>query len=51
MAASRTKALVRLPDFTVLSEEGEIALKDASRSIVFMDVPPPLLVVEVVCEG
>jgi Uma2 family endonuclease len=32
----------------VLSEELAVALEGASRSIVLMDMPPPLLVVEVV---
>ncbi|OUC13368.1 MAG: hypothetical protein B0A82_17965 [Alkalinema sp. CACIAM 70d] len=51
IAASSARASVRLPDLTVLSEEGAIALEGASRSIVLMDMPPPLLVVEVVSEG
>lgn len=32
----------------VLSEEGATALEGASRSLILMDMPPPILVVEVV---
>ena len=39
---------VRVPDLVVYSEELAIAMAGASRSLVFMDMPPPLLVVEVV---
>ena len=39
---------VRVPDLVVYSEELVIAMAGASRSLVFMDMPPPLLVVEVV---
>ena len=39
---------VRLPDLFVLSEELATVLEGASRSIVLMDMPPPLLAVEVV---
>ena len=38
---------VRVPDLVVYSEELAIAMSGASRSLVFMDMPP-LLVVEVV---
>lgn len=41
----------RLPDLMVLSEELATALEGASRSTVMMDMPPPLLVVEVVSLG
>ena len=39
---------VRVPDLVVYSEELAIAMSGATRSLVFMDMPPPLLVVEVV---
>lgn len=39
---------VRIPDLVVFSEELAIAMAGASRSLVLMDMPPPLLVVEVV---
>ncbi len=48
VAVSGARVSVRIPDLIVLSEELAIALQGASRSIVLMDMPPPLLVVEVV---
>jgi Uma2 family endonuclease len=48
MAVSGTRVAVRVPNLIVLSEEGAMALEGASRSIVLMEMPPPLLVVEVV---
>jgi Uma2 family endonuclease len=51
IAVNSTRVSVRVPDLLVLSEEGATALEGASRSIVLMDMPPPLLVVEVVSPG
>jgi Uma2 family endonuclease len=48
VATSGLRLSVRIPDLVVLSEEGALALEGASRSTVLMDMPPPLLVVEVV---
>jgi Uma2 family endonuclease len=48
VAASGARVSVRVPDLVILSEEGVAALEGATRSIVLMDMPPPLLVVEVV---
>ena len=48
VAVSGTRVSVRIPDLVVLSEELAIAMDGASRGIVLMDMPPPLLVVEVV---
>jgi Uma2 family endonuclease len=48
VAVSGTRLSVRVPDLIVLSEEGATVLEGASRSIVLIDMPPPLLVVEVV---
>ncbi len=48
VAISGLRVSVRVPDLIVLSEEGATALEGASRSMVLMDMPPPLLVVEVV---
>jgi Uma2 family endonuclease len=45
---SSAQTSVRVPDLVVLSEEGATALEGANRSIVLLDMPPPLLVVEVV---
>ena len=39
---------VRVPDLVVYSEELAEIMQGASRSLVFMAMPPPLLVVEVV---
>jgi Uma2 family endonuclease len=43
-----SRATSRLPDLIVLSEELAIALEGSSRSTIMIDMPPPLLVVEVV---
>jgi Uma2 family endonuclease len=51
VAVSGTRVSVRVPDLVVFSEEGAIALEGASRSLVLLDMPPPLLVVEVVSPG
>jgi Uma2 family endonuclease len=48
VAVSGSQVSVRLPDLVVLSEELATALEGSSRSIVMMDMPPPLLVVEIV---
>jgi Uma2 family endonuclease len=48
LAISGVRASVRVPDLAVLSEEGTTALAGARRSLVSIDMPPPLLVVEVV---
>ncbi|NET73732.1 MAG: Uma2 family endonuclease [Sphaerospermopsis sp. SIO1G2] len=39
---------VRVPDLVIFSEELAEAMTDAKRSLILMDMPPPLLVVEVV---
>lgn len=48
VVVSGSRVSVRVPDLLVLSEDLAGALEGASRSIVLMDMPPPLLVVEVV---
>jgi Uma2 family endonuclease len=48
VVVSGSRATTRLPDLMVLSEELAIALEGASRSTVMIDMPPPMLVVEVV---
>jgi Uma2 family endonuclease len=48
LVVSGSRVSVRVPDLLVLSEELALELDGASRSIVLMDMPPPLLVVEVV---
>ncbi|MGA9382134.1 MAG: Uma2 family endonuclease [Phormidium sp.] len=51
IVVSGSRATTRLPDLIVLSEELATALEGASRSTITLDMPPPLLVVEVVSPG
>jgi Uma2 family endonuclease len=51
VAVNSTRAGVRLPDLAMLAEEGAQELFGATRSIVLMDMPAPLLLVEVVSKG
>jgi Uma2 family endonuclease len=51
VAVNSTRVGVRLPDLAVLSEEGAEELAGATRSMVSMDMPAPLLLVEVVSKG
>jgi Uma2 family endonuclease len=48
VAVSGSRVSVWVPDLLVLSEELATEMDGATRSIVLMDMPPPLLVVEVV---
>ncbi|MFM9268165.1 Uma2 family endonuclease [Tychonema sp. BBK16] len=48
IVVSSSRAGSRLPDVMVLSEELAMALEGSSRSTIMSDMPPPLLVVEVV---
>ncbi|MEX0270784.1 Uma2 family endonuclease [Leptolyngbyaceae cyanobacterium UHCC 1019] len=48
---SGRRAKVRLPDLTVLSEQGYTALAGRTRNIVTHEMPPPVLVVEIVSPG
>lgn len=48
IAVSGARATVREPDLMVLSEEATLALDGAKQSLITHDMPPPLLVVEVV---
>ena len=48
LAVSGARVSVRVPDLLLLSEELATEMDRATRSIVLMDMPPPLLVVEVV---
>ncbi|MDX2241264.1 MAG: Uma2 family endonuclease [Leptolyngbyaceae cyanobacterium bins.302] len=45
------RATTRIPDLTVFTVELAETLRDAKRSTVMLDMPPPLLVVEVVSPG
>lgn len=51
IVVSGSQATTRFPDLIILSEELATALKGASRSTITLDMPPPLLVVEVVSPG
>jgi Uma2 family endonuclease len=48
IVVSGSRATTRFPDVMILSEELETALEGASRSTVMLDMPPPMLVVEIV---
>jgi Uma2 family endonuclease len=39
---------VRVPDLVIFSEDLEMVMQGAMRSLVLIDMPPPLLVVEIV---
>lgn len=51
IVVSGSRATTRYPDLMVLTEELAEALRDATRSTITLDMPPPLLVVEVVSAG
>ncbi len=51
IAVSGTRATARQPDLMVLSEESATALNGANQRLITHDMPPPLLVVEVVSPG
>jgi Uma2 family endonuclease len=51
IVVSGLRATTRFPDVMVLSEELAMALEGASRSTIMPEMPPPLLVVEVVSPG
>lgn len=48
IAVNSRRVGVRVPDLVIYSQELAIAMERASRSLVYMDMPAPLLVVEVV---
>lgn len=48
MAVYSRQVGVRVPDLIVFSEELSQAMQGATRSLILMDMPPPLLVVEIV---
>ena len=51
IVVSGLRATTRVPDLIVLSEELATSLECAKRSTIMLDMPPPLLVVEVVSPG
>ena len=48
IAVNSRQVGVRVPDLVVFSEELATVMQGATRSLILMDMPPPLLVVEVV---
>ena len=48
MAVNSRQVGVRVPDLVVFSEELAKIMEGATRSLILMDMPPPVLVVEVV---
>jgi Uma2 family endonuclease len=48
---SGSRATTRIPDVMVLSDELVDALQGSGRGTILLDMPPPLLVVEVVSPG
>jgi Uma2 family endonuclease len=51
IAVSGSRATAREPDLMVLSEAAASSLEGARQSLITHDMPPPLLVVEVVSPG
>ncbi|MGB7412985.1 MAG: Uma2 family endonuclease [Thermosynechococcaceae cyanobacterium] len=51
MVVSGMFATTRIPDLMVLSEELRLALRQSSRGTITLDMPPPVLVVEVASPG
>jgi Uma2 family endonuclease len=51
IVVSGSRVTTRFPEVMVLSEDLATALEGASRSTILLDMPPPLLVVEVVSPG
>ncbi|MCU0533771.1 MAG: Uma2 family endonuclease [Hydrococcus sp. Prado102] len=51
VVVSGFRATSRVPDLMVLTEESASALAGTPRSIILPDMPPPMLVVEIVSPG
>lgn len=51
IVVSGVRATTRIPDLTVFSVELAAILRETKRSTILLDMPPPLLVVEVVSPG
>jgi Uma2 family endonuclease len=51
IVTSGFRSTARIPDLMVLTEEAANALMGAKRSIILSDMPPPVLVVELVSPG
>lgn len=51
VVVSGYRTTTRIPDLMVLSQELAAALTGAKRSVVMPDMPPPILVIEIVSPG
>ena len=51
IVVSGKRAKVRLPDLTILTEEGYTALGGQRSNTITQDMPPPALVIEIVSPG
>jgi len=51
IAVSGTQIQVRLPDLMVLSSELAAILSASNRATIFLDMPPPMVIMEVVSPG
>jgi Uma2 family endonuclease len=51
IAVSGRRATVRIPDLIILGEECRAALETTKRGTITHDMPPPLVVIEVVSAG
>jgi len=51
IVVSGVRATTRIPDLMVLTDELVAAMKEINRATITLDMPPPLLVVEVVSSG
>lgn len=51
IVVSGTRATTRVPDLVIFSDELKDILQTVARSTITLDMPPPLLVVEVVSPG
>lgn len=51
LAVSGTQVQVRVPDLMVLSPELAMLLGESNRATIFLEMPPPILVMEVVSPG
>lgn len=51
ISVSGRRAKVRLPDLAVLNQAGYAALSGQCRNIITQEMPPPILVIEIVSPG
>ncbi|MBD2329981.1 Uma2 family endonuclease [Alkalinema sp. FACHB-956] len=51
LVTSGTRATIRIPDLMILPDELITLLSGASRSLITLDMPPPILVIEIASPG